>query len=179
MVSLKSIHPQTRQLRFTIPCYKIQLTGLWVNWLSRNHLIDTLCEMKVRCRGGVVHCGPVGTRIPTSHLKCFEKDDVLCREKSEVNYVPLFRKIWYTLQRKVWTEPFTPVSRKRMYYAEKSLKWSMYPYFEDDGWPCRVRSQTLLCWGNHHSRLYSAGAIIIHLLVNWREVATFSHRKRL
>ena len=31
MVSLKSIQPQIRQLNFTIPCYKIELTGLWVN----------------------------------------------------------------------------------------------------------------------------------------------------
>ena len=31
MVSLKSIHPHTRQLIFTIPYHEIQLTVLWVN----------------------------------------------------------------------------------------------------------------------------------------------------
>ena len=32
MIILQSIHPQTRQLNITTPCYKIKLTGLWVNW---------------------------------------------------------------------------------------------------------------------------------------------------
>ena len=31
MFFLKLIHPHTRQLNFTIPCYRIELTGLWVN----------------------------------------------------------------------------------------------------------------------------------------------------
>jgi hypothetical protein len=31
MLSPKSFHPHTRQLDFTIPCYKIELTGLWGN----------------------------------------------------------------------------------------------------------------------------------------------------
>ena len=41
--NLESIHPQTRQLTFTISCYEITLTCSWVN----QHLIDTFCEMKV------------------------------------------------------------------------------------------------------------------------------------
>ena len=45
MDTLKSIHPQTRQLNFTIPFYEIDLKGLWVNWLKRNLLIGTFCEM--------------------------------------------------------------------------------------------------------------------------------------
>ena len=29
MISLKSIHPQTRRISFNILCYEIKLTGLW------------------------------------------------------------------------------------------------------------------------------------------------------
>jgi len=31
LLSLVSIHPQTHQFNWTIPCYTIKLTGLWVN----------------------------------------------------------------------------------------------------------------------------------------------------
>ena len=31
MVPLKFIHPQNRQLNFTVPCCKIKLTASWVN----------------------------------------------------------------------------------------------------------------------------------------------------
>jgi len=39
------VHPQTCQLNFTIPFDETKLTGLWVNWLERNHLINTFCEI--------------------------------------------------------------------------------------------------------------------------------------
>jgi hypothetical protein len=42
MVSLKSIHPQTRQPNFPIPYYEMKLTALWRNLPWRNLLIDTL-----------------------------------------------------------------------------------------------------------------------------------------
>ena len=51
MVSTKSIHTQTRQLNPTIPCHKIKLTDLWVNWLERNHLINTFCEINAEHKG--------------------------------------------------------------------------------------------------------------------------------
>jgi len=47
MVSLKSIHTQTRQPNFITRNSKIMLTGLWVNSLERNHLIHTFSEIKL------------------------------------------------------------------------------------------------------------------------------------
>ena len=44
MVSLKSIHPQNRQLDYIRRSSKIKLTVLWLNWLERNHLFKTFCE---------------------------------------------------------------------------------------------------------------------------------------
>jgi len=35
-------------LFFTIPCHKIELTGLWVNRLQRNHVINTWCQISLR-----------------------------------------------------------------------------------------------------------------------------------
>jgi len=35
-------------LSFTIPCYRIKLTGLWVNRPQRNHSITTFCEINVQ-----------------------------------------------------------------------------------------------------------------------------------
>ena len=38
---------------FTVSCHKFKLTGLWLNEIERNHLINTLCETRL---GG--HPGP-------------------------------------------------------------------------------------------------------------------------
>ena len=62
MVSLKSIHPQTRQLNLTIPCYEIKLTGLWVNGLQRNNSIHEFYEIRPGC--SKQHAGPGGGRAP-------------------------------------------------------------------------------------------------------------------
>ena len=50
MLSLKSIHPQNRLHISTFPCYKIKLTGVFVDWLQKNHSIHTLREIKYGLR---------------------------------------------------------------------------------------------------------------------------------
>ena len=47
MISLKSIHPRTRQLNSITRNSKIKLTDLWVNYLWRNHSIDTFGEIRM------------------------------------------------------------------------------------------------------------------------------------
>ena len=69
----KSIHPQNRQLVFTILCHKIKLPGLWVNLLQRNCLINTFCEMRTWqvCRTLADMAGFDDPSSPAALLKVF------------------------------------------------------------------------------------------------------------
>ena len=66
MVSLKPIHPPTRQLNSGTWNSKIKLTDLWVNCPWRNHSINALCEIKVLLHDACADLGAENThpRIP-------------------------------------------------------------------------------------------------------------------